>query len=83
MTDRPRTKSLNGAAGTIVRWVAGIAAAVVGTLIVVVLMGTARAVVSHGDRLTRVEVRNEARDSTLKRIERKLESMAKKLDDLE
>ena len=80
--DEPKTQWEARAAGVILRWVAGIAAAVIGTLIVVVLMGTARAVVSHGDRITRVEALNESRDKTLDRIESQLAVIDKKLDEL-
>lgn len=67
---------------SILKWVAGIVAAVIGTLMVIVLVSTARAVVSHGDRLTRVETSNEARDASLARIEAAILALGKKVDGL-
>ena len=78
----PRAKPESVPVVLILKWVAGIAAAVIGGLIVVVLVGSVNAVAANDRRLTVVETRNEARDKTLERIETKLGGIDKKLDEL-
>ncbi|KKM87008.1 hypothetical protein LCGC14_1273260 [marine sediment metagenome] len=59
----------------VLKWIAGITAGIIGALIVIVLVSTAEAVSSHGDRLTVVETRDEATAASVVRIERKVDQL--------
>ena len=72
----------NRAVMSALKWGGGILAAVVGSLLVVVLMGTASTVLSHSDRLTRIEALDEARDASLVRIEASLGRLEVKVSEL-
>ncbi len=82
MGERPKTARLNGTAAVILKWIAGIAAAIIATLVVVLMVTAATALSSQGLRLAIVETRNEARDDALNRIETKLGDMDKKLNQI-
>lgn len=77
------TSRLNGAVAMVVlKWVAAIAGVVIGGLLVVILMGTAGAVVGHGNRLTALETQGTNDSRALDRIEAKLVTLEGKIDGL-
>jgi hypothetical protein len=79
MSERPHTTRLNGSALTILKWVAGIAGGIVVALVVTVIITTGRAVVEHGRRISVVEAKDESRDKSLERIEKKLDDLVSHL----